>query len=239
MTAFDESQCGTLPDSSATAAREVLVRQRTKPSSKDDLLEGYRSALRQEVREQELAALVAEIARLREDALDHRMRRSEEHAELVAELKRLQTPPPASEASLTALATRGIGAVGDNQRDADIPEGFELVSNAFLDVEEIANMLSSSIVKRKPLQCRVRVAYNDKAQRELYYMQPGVYGLNPNMRSACLTQILDDPDLGPYIKGTYIEYGQTVDMSPEQIERVAEDTLHAIRKLWLAAKDET
>lgn len=240
MTALPDAFVDITPEDRVTpAAREVLVRPRTKPSSKDDLLESYRTALRQEVREQELAALVAELAQLRKDFSDHRMERSEQHRELAAELKRLQAPPAATNSALQTLAEQGLGgAANSNQRDADIPEGFELVSDAFLDVEEIANMLSSAIVKRRPIQCRVRVTYNDKAQRELYYMQPGIYGLNPNMRSACLTQILDDPDLGPYIRGTYVEYGQTVNMSPEQINRVTNDTLHAIRELWLAAKDD-
>lgn len=209
-----------------------IVRTKPRSSTREDLLEHYRAALRQEVREQELAALVAEIAQLRQDALDHRLQRGEEHRALLDELKRLQTPPPASSASLEALASQGLHGHSNQQRDADIPEGFELVADAFLDFIEICDLVNAAIVKRHPLPSKVRVIYNDQGQRELHYVDRGVYGLNPNMFNAMLTLVLDDPDLGPYVKGTYREYSQTVSMSPEQIDRVTRETLEAVRELW-------
>jgi hypothetical protein len=214
------------------------VQVRKAPASPKDMMEHYKDAIRQEIREQELASLVTELAHLRAILERQNATVRLHHEEQIGELKRLARPAPASEDRLQALAKDGLHSRGTNPHDSTIPEGFEIVATAFLDLVDITNMLNAAIVKRRPLNAQVRAVYNNKGQRELHFMRKGVYGLNPNMYNACLTLVTDDPDLGPYVKGEYLEHGQLVSMSPDQIERICEETLAAVRDLWDAMREQ-
>lgn len=213
---------------SPTAA---TILRRTGTPSKSDLLDHYREALRLEVREQELSALVAELTELRAQLADAQANHMALYRSMLAELQRIQAPAPASSAALEALASQGVGGV-HSEKDTDIPEGFELVSDAFLDFIEAADMINTAIVKRRPLELQLRIVYTELGRREIHILRRGVYGTSDYMRNVRLTLMVDEPDYGPYVKGEYMDDQRLMSMTPEQVGRVCEAVLQATREQW-------
>lgn len=236
----------------------TIPRKRTTRATMEELRDG----LRQEILDEEFNALTARLGTLEEsiDALKAvvtaadvslAVRHNESTNTMMAVLGEYKEAMEAIRQAMPdgdSETERLRAEAGPDLQDTVSPPEYDdedsvLCPYSFLDFEEISNMISAAIVARKPLQeCRVRVFYNPKAQRELLYNVSGVegavYGLDDRMHRVRLVQELGDENVNPYVRGTYVDGYDTVTMSEDQVARILDCTLNIVTPLWRASLDD-
>jgi len=212
----------------STAARTRLRRSAsTQTAALETLRAELRQELRKEIRNEELASLREKLAQQNEimETSEDRLISVQEkvdgiHAMLSQAMLEIPGTSLASPGAALELGEQ-VNAMEDSKDDI-------IVTNAFLDFIEVHASMCKSVIERRPLLSNIRAAYSAKNEMQLMINRGGTYGTGESMRNPILTLRIHDEY--PFIEGEYMEMGKTIPMSEEQVDRVAQELVVAVRK---------
>jgi hypothetical protein len=208
----------------------AAARMGVKKLTTADALEAFREKIREDVRQEELGKILTTLGALG-DTINL-------GAQLLSEVASQQRNIPIEVVSLIetrmqqetaegGIATTSVTLPPLPPVEEEEEQGIE-VSDSFLDFIESHTLLSKYWIDRRPLLNGVRADYSNKGEAQLKVLRAGTFDTDHHMRNTILTLVIGDDN--PYVSGEFMDDGQLVPMSEEQVDRVCMNIVDSVRK---------
>lgn len=223
-------------------ARARIPRRNALPAA---VVDGLHEEMRRRIRDEELGALVA-VVESQADQLATQSQLitlqtqllSENSTQLAAIMKGVTciaagiSPNTGNDVAVIAAQAAEEAPVAPMAElspvlDLEEMENDIIVTNAFLDFIEVHSAMCKSVINHRPLLSNIRCAYSDRAEMQIMLNRGGTYGADEYMRKPILTLRIHDDY--PFIEGEYMNNNERVLMTEEEVDRVVDALLGAVR----------